>query len=403
MRDAIVVGAGPAGIVAATRLARAGARVALLERATFPRHKLCGDTLNPGVLALLRRLGLASSVDARGLQIDGMIVTGEGGIEIEGRYPSGLHGRSLSRAELDWQLVQQATAAGVDFITGANVRGVVFDQTRGSNVTGVRVASPRGQEDMLAAVTIAADGRRSRLAFDLGLTRHPGWPRRWAIGAYATGVHGMSSFGEMHIRPGCYIGVAPLPEGVANICVVKPSSGRDPAMHAPQGLLLAVINADPSLRARFADARFVTAPFVLGPLSIAAIGGPVPDGLILAGDAAGFIDPMTGDGLRFAVQGGDLAASAAIEALEHGWTGVHARLAVERRRAFGAKWRFNRTLRTLVGVPIAVRAATIGAHLAPGVVRRLILRASDCDLVHSAAARSERAESLAPHASNSRG
>ncbi len=68
---------------------------------------------------------------------------------------------------------------------------------------------------------------------------------------------------------------------------------------------------------------------------------------MLAGDAAGFIDPMTGDGLRFAIQGGELAAAAALGALEHGWSGVHEELARARARAFAAKWRFNRALRLL--------------------------------------------------------
>ena len=72
-----------------------------------------------------------------------------------------------------------------------------------------------------------------------------------------------------------------------------------------------------------------------------------------------------------------------IVALEHGWTGVHAQLARERRRAFLSKRRFNRALRTLVGSPLAVRVASAGALYAPSVVRALILHASDCDLVES--------------------
>jgi flavin-dependent dehydrogenase len=104
----------------------------------------------------------------------------------------------------------------------------------------------------------------------------------------------------------------------------------------------------------------------------------VPDGVLLAGDAGGFVDPMTGDGLRFAVSGGELAAAAALRALHHGWTGVQASLAGERRRAFQAKWRFNRALRSLVGSPVAVHAATLGARFAPGVVRAIVARAGDC-------------------------
>src|SRR5579862_7588840 len=110
--DVLIVGAGPAGAVAATLLARAGARVRLLDRADFPRDKLCGDTVNPGALALLRRLGMADALDASGLRIDGMYVTGDG-VAIEGRYPDGLHGRTLARRELDAALVGTAVGTGV--------------------------------------------------------------------------------------------------------------------------------------------------------------------------------------------------------------------------------------------------------------------------------------------------
>src|SRR5262245_4664339 len=83
MIDVLVIGAGPAGCVAATLLARAGARVRMLDRSTFPRPKLCGDTVNPGTVALLRRLRLAGGLETRGLRIDGMAVTGASGTRVE--------------------------------------------------------------------------------------------------------------------------------------------------------------------------------------------------------------------------------------------------------------------------------------------------------------------------------
>jgi len=95
-------------------------------------------------------------------------------------------------------------------------------------------------------------------------------------------------------------------------------------------------------------------------------------------DIARFIDPMTGDGLRFAIRGGELAASAALEAFAHGWSGVHARLAASRAREFAGKWRFNRALRALVASPSAVDAAALAARIAPGVLRATIAHAGDC-------------------------
>ena len=100
MFDVLVIGAGPSGSIAATVLARAGARVCLVERAAFPRPKLCGDTLNPGACALLRRLDLLSGIEREALPLDGMLVTGDG-VEMAARYAGGLRGLSLRREELD--------------------------------------------------------------------------------------------------------------------------------------------------------------------------------------------------------------------------------------------------------------------------------------------------------------
>src|ERR1700687_2360759 len=380
MLDVLVVGAGPARPVSATVLARAGVRVRIVDRATFPRDKLCGDTLNPGTLTLLGRLQLSAAVEHLGLRLDGMLVTGEGGVAIEGRYPNVLHGRSISRRELDSALLNEAIAAGADFEARVTVRHAIVAERGGASlVEGVMVGGGGAWHPLHARVTIAADGRRSTLAFGLGLAHHPARPRRWAIGAYLERAAGMSASGEMHIRPGRYIGVAPVPGNVANVCLVRPSGAGDGDLHDPGRALLRELAADPLLRDRFASARLLPPPFVVGPLAVDVTGGTI-DGLILAGDAAGFIDPMTGDGLRFAVRGGELAARAALRALEHGWAGIHTRLAVERRQEFAGKWRFNRALRALAASPLAVQAAARGARFAPGVVRALIARAGDCDI-----------------------
>ncbi|HEX7798197.1 MAG TPA: FAD-dependent monooxygenase [Vicinamibacterales bacterium] len=381
MYDVVIAGAGPAGSVAAIVLARAGARVALIDRAPFPRHKLCGDTLNPGVLGILQRLKLSSMVEACGLPIAGMILTGEGGEAVQGRYPNGLVARSIKRSDFDWALVQDAVASGANFFDETTVlEPIVETEGPQASVRGVWVRSRDIKRAIRGKATIAADGRRSRIAFTLGLSRHPVRPRRWAVGVYAERVDGTSDLGEMHIRRGRYIGVAPLPNGVTNVCLVKPSSGSDPDLADPLGAVRAALATDRVLRERFARARFVTPPTVIGPLAIDATNAPVPDGLLLAGDAAGFIDPMTGDGLRFAIRGGELAAEAALRALADGWTGLHDRVTELRRQEFQSKYRFNRALRSVVGSRVAVRAATAGAFVLQPLLRSLIFRAGDCDL-----------------------
>ena len=391
MHDVLIVGAGPAGSIAGLVLARAGARVRIVDRAAFPRDKLCGDTVNPGTLARLRALGIVEPIERCGLRVGGMLVTGERGVALEGRYPRGLSGRAIVRRDFDWALLQSAMAAGCQFESGVHVQRADVADAR---VAGVIVGNNGHERVLDAPITIAADGRHSTIAFGLGLARHPVRPRRWAIGAYFTGVRHVSdrgrtgvgpvsdsaAVGEMHVRRNWYLGIAEVPGGLTNVCLVKPSQPADAELRNPTMLLTRTVLGDPMLCDRFADARGVCGPVLLGPLAVDTTDTPI-DGLLIAGDAAGFVDPMTGDGLRFAIRGAELAAAAALEALERGWSGVHARLAARRRREFSGKQRFNRALRALVASPRAVSAAAIGARLAPAILQAVILRAGDCDAV----------------------
>jgi flavin-dependent dehydrogenase len=373
MFDVIVCGAGPAGSVAATVLARGGARVLLLDRARFPRDKLCGDTINPGALAILRRLDLTAAFEPSATRLEGMIVTGERGVGVRSRYGRGCYALSIVRRDLDIALVNAAAAAGARFEEGVLVRGPLVDRTA-SRVRGVVLAGRDGRDVRVPApLVIAADGRRSRLAIPLGLSRQPRAPRRWAIGGYFSGAAGLRPFGEMHVRRGHYLGVAPVPGDLANVCLVVPAPID---LRQPAALLRGAVAREPAVAERFAAARMIGSPAVIGPLAVDAVGAGT-DGLLLAGDAAGFIDPMTGDGLRFAIRGAELAAQAALDALAGRLRHPHRALARARSREFGGKWRFNRALRRLAGGGLSVEMAGAVAASAPWIVRRAIRFAGD--------------------------
>ena len=375
MHDVLVVGAGPAGSIAALVLARAGLRVRIVDRVRFPREKLCGDTLNPGSLALLDRLRVSSGIRSRALAVTGMVVTGPGGTRVVGEYEDGLRGAALSRHDLDLLLLEEAMRAGASFDAGVMVRAPLL-AADGSQLLGVRVAAQAGEHDLRAALVIAADGRHSRLAFNLGLAVYAARPRRWAFGAYYTDVDGLTPCGEMHIRLDGYIGIAPLPDGVTNVCVVRELGSSFRAQRAEGDTLIeSAIATDPVLRERFARARRITDVTSLGPLAVESRGVGIR-GLLLAGDAAGFIDPMTGDGLRFAIRGAELAAETAIRELETGRAG-HAELAEARRREFAGKWRVNRALRAIVASPHGVRAASMLASWWRMPIQTLITIAGD--------------------------
>jgi flavin-dependent dehydrogenase len=374
--DVLIVGAGPAGSLAAIALARAGVHVTLLDRATFPRDKLCGDSVNPGAMAVLARYGLASAVEQRGLPIRGMRLTGPRGVTIEGHYPYGVYGRSILRRDLDALLLEAAADAGARVELGVRVTGALLAGVNGhARVCGVRIGGDGRTEERRAGVVIAADGRGSVLARALGLAHHPRWPRRWAIGAYFEQVADMAPVGEMHVRAGHYIGVAPVPGGLTNACLVVAEAIARGEARAPAAALDRALAADRGLADRFGRARRVSRPVVLGPLAVDASVAGI-DGLLLAGDAAGFVDPMTGDGIRIALTGGELAAAAAVESLQ-GRPDAHLRLARRRHEAFGVKLRTNRLLRTLVSRPSGVASAARLARIWPSVFRRLLDYAGD--------------------------
>ena len=376
--DVLVVGAGPAGSIAALVLARAGVRVRLVDRARFPRPKLCGDTLNPGALALLDSLGASSGVRARALAVTGMTVTGPNGARIAGEYGPPVRGAAITRHDLDVLLLEEATRAGAIFDAGVLVRAPLTGAD-GVRLVGVRVAASRGEHDLRARIIIAADGRHSRLAFNLGLARYAESPRRWAFGSYYTGVTGLTTRGEMHIRRDGYIGIAAVPGDLANVCVVRELGTAFRAQRIEADALLQMtVAADPELRDRFARAQRVAPVTVLGPLAVEATGAGQP-GLLLAGDAAGFIDPMTGDGLRFAIRGAQLAAEAALQELATGRP-MHRALAARRGEEFGGKWRMNRVLRALVASPRALAVAAAIASRWEAPVRSLIAKAGDVDV-----------------------
>ena len=372
--DVLVIGAGPAGSIAALTLARAGVRVRLIDRATFPRDKLCGDTLNPGSLSILDRLGIGEPVRACALPITGMTVTGPGA-QVSADYPDGLRGMSLTRRCLDQLLLDAAAAAGARVDTGVAVSDPLVVDDR---VVGVRLAGASPGE-LRARVVIAADGRGSRVAARVKLAAYAPAPRRWAFGAYFSQVTRMSQRGEMHIRRGAYIGVAPLPGGLTNVSVVTDGHGALPTPRAEQqAIVRRALEADAMLRDRFAGATQVSPVTVMGPLAVNARAAGCP-GLLLAGDAAGFVDPMTGDGLRFALRGGELAAQAALDELASGQPAC-VRLGMQRRREFQGKWRINRALRAMVGSPRALEFAAAASSWWSLPVEYLIRLAGDVSL-----------------------
>ncbi len=353
--DAIVVGAGPAGSAAAATLAGRGHRVALIDRARFPRDKPCGDYCDPGAEQVLRALGCRDAVVAAGAApISTMLVLSQDGAGFEAPFPGGC-GLLIPRLRLDATLLAHAARCGADVLEGTRVDDVHIDGGY------VEVRSEHDHRRALRArVLIAADGMRSPTARRLGLLT--ALPRgRFTVGAYFSGVPRVEPRGELHLGPNLYCGVAHFGGRAANVCMALPRAffyRRTPEQAFRDGLRYL-----PTLADMLAGAQRDTPYRCIGPVGFFTH-AVVTDRVLLAGDAAGQIEPMTGQGIFFALRTGILSAEVAARGLQTGDLSrlglrpyAHLRSVEIAGKVRLARWLQYIVFRTRLATPLAKRLA----------------------------------------------
>jgi len=321
--DVLVVGAGPAGSTTACLLARQGWDVLLVDRAHFPRPKTCGDGLTPRAVATLHRLGLLPPLLAAGYpRIEGARLVAPDGHELHIRFAEHLrklpgYGLVVPRAELDELLRRYAVGAGARFFSGFHALAPLRHDGR---VAGVQGRLEGRIRTIRARLTIVATGVSIRFLRALGVLEHVP-PVVRAARAYFEGVEGLNGDFEFHFRPEFMPGYAwifPAPEGRANVGLgLFPPQRHDRCGHLGQ-LLNDFLSRLPEMRQRFRHARLVSR-VQAHPLRIDYPHNPVHGpGFLLVGEAAGLVNPITGEGIDLAMESGEIAAAVAGDALRRG-------------------------------------------------------------------------------------
>ena len=279
----------------------------------------------------------------------------------------------MRRERLDRVLVDRAREAGVEVREGARVAGLVW---RDGTVEGVTAVNGAGPETLRARLVIGADGRRSVVARRLGLLREHPRLRKFAVRGYWSGMEGLEERGQMHVGGGGYCGVAPLSASEANVTFVVDRPEMAAARGELEGFYRRTLRRWPWIAERLEKARLLSPPRAIGPLALESSGVSAP-GALLVGDAAGFYDPFTGEGVTLALRSAELAAEAADRFFRSSSLTALREYDRARHAATRHKFLFNRLVQVVVGRPWLANAVVKRLARRPDIAHRMVSIAGD--------------------------
>lgn len=289
-RDVAVIGGGPAGLSAGIALAHQGASVTIYEQAEDPTQKPCGEGLLPSAVEQLCQLGLErSALLSEGQPLLGVRYFSPQGTTASARFPEG-SGLGLRRSTL--QTLLRSLALGTDGVQLRRAKARVLRDSRGV----CRLQTPGGV--LTPRLIVAADGLHSRARHDAALAWHRPRPFRFG-GRQHFEVEPWSNHVEVYFGRDAEAYVTPTQPQQINVAVLWNGERRGDA--APKRRSVPeILGAFPTLARRLASARALGDLRGAGPLRV-DVPRPARDGLVLLGDAAGYVDPITGEGVGLAV------------------------------------------------------------------------------------------------------
>ena len=313
--DAVVVGAGPAGSMAARELARRGATVLLIDRASFPRYKVCGCCINERALAALAGVGLGVLVEHCGGNEIQRLRMGAAGYQAT--VPIG--GQSLSRAVFDEALATEAVRSGAQFLDGTQVRlGHVTEISRSL------IGRKDGRDSLIVArVVLGADGLGGKqLAAEAGHRSMVRAGSRLGAGVVCAEFPVFYETGSIFMAcgQGGYMGLVRLEDGRLNIAAAFDATMVKQAGGLGKAAAVILREGDfPSIRG------LESLPWHGTPLLSRRVSSVAAERVFLLGDAAGYVEPFTGEGMAWALTSGIAVAPLALRT-----TRVSTRLADDR-------------------------------------------------------------------------
>lgn len=350
--DVIVIGGGPAGCAAALGLNQLGYRVVLCDQAKFPRDKVCGEFISPAADPILKRLEVFDRIEALSpKRLKGVAISSYEGEEVVIDYPQlpGMDTRptslSVPRYELDAHFIEQVREVGIEVREQHKVTEFLFDE---GCVVGVRGWDENKTSFTLKApLVIDAGGRNALSLRKLGLKKESAGNVKIAMAAHWQGAQIADDYCYMHVsRPG-YTGISSVGKDRANVVLVV----NRQSMHGekPDKFYLDAVMGNCHRRKILQDAECIESVRAIESLAFSV--KPVPcGGLLLVGDAMGFIDPFTGEGIYLSLRSSEIAVEVADKAFKNSdWSNETLNdYEVRRKQEFDKKFLLSRILQKLI-------------------------------------------------------